>query len=73
MTNPKTLQQKTPNYEQDSFSSWLEKTKIVAQEEGDLNNLNANIQLSDTPNLVDAINHVDNETKKMLIKAIAMS
>jgi len=69
MTNPKTLNEKTPNIDTDSFSSWLEKTKVIAQEEGDLNNLNTNAK----NDLVSAINETNTDIKKMLIKAIAMS
>ena len=82
--NPKTLEDKLSDYHQVSFASWLEKTNVVAQEEGDLNNLaptilNVLTQLATTNNdpneinLVNAINHSFNETKKTLIKAIAMS
>jgi hypothetical protein len=69
MTNPKTLEEKTPNIQDDSFSSWLEKTKIIAEEEGDLNNL----VTDEKTNLVGAINETNDKIKKMLIKAIAMS
>jgi len=79
---PKTLQQKLAQYQNDSFDVWLQKTNVVATEEGDLNELN-NIILSnindsvETLNLVNAINWVYDTTMKelrnVLIKSIAMS
>lgn len=82
--NPKTLNEKLADYQQVSFASWLEKTNIVATEEGDLNNLAPGIlqvlvNLANTSNdptqinLVNAINESFNESRRILIKAIAMS
>jgi len=79
---PKTLQQKLAQYQNDSFDVWLQKTNVVATEEGDLNELNATILSNindnvDTLNLVNAINWVYDTTMKelrnVLIKSIAMS
>lgn len=79
---PKTLQQKLTQYQNDSFDVWLQKTNVVATEEGDLHNLNdvilSNINASvETLNLVNAINWVYDTTMKemrnVLIKSIAMS
>lgn len=44
---PKTLAQKTVNYENDSFEVWLQKTNVLSSEEGDLNRLHPSIY---TPN-----------------------
>lgn len=44
---PKTLPQKTVNYENDSFEVWLQKTNVISSEQGDLNNLPSEIY---TPN-----------------------
>lgn len=82
--NPKTLSQKLSDYHQVSFASWLEKTNLVATEEGDLNNLVSDIKSRlialandlDDPkqiNLVNAINESFGESRRVLIKAIAMS
>jgi hypothetical protein len=82
--NPKTLAEKKPDYQGDSFASWLEKTLITTIELGDLNNLNP-ILLSvleaaaqtqnnqEELNVVAAINETVNETRRVLIRAIAMS
>lgn len=79
---PKTLQQKLAQYQNDSFDVWLQKTNVVATEEGNLNELNATILSNindnvDTLNLVNAINWVYDTTMKelrnVLIKSIAMS
>jgi len=40
---PKTLEQKTVNYENDSFEVWLQKTNVISSEQGDLNRLNPQI------------------------------
>lgn len=40
---PKTLEQKTVNYENDSFEVWLQKTNVISSEQGDLNRLNTQI------------------------------
>lgn len=82
MATPKTLLEKTTQYQNDSFSIWLQKTNIVAQEQGDLNDLETLIldaidDSEDTLNLVNAINFVYTESLKesrnILIKAIGMS
>jgi hypothetical protein len=82
MATPKTILEKTTNYQNDSFSIWLQKTNIVAQEQGDLNDLETLIldaidDSEDTLNLVNAINFVYTESLKesrnILIKAIGMS
>lgn len=82
MATPKTLSEKTTIYQNDSFSIWLQKTNIVAKEQGDLNNLETLIldaidDSEDTLNLVNAINFVYTESLKesrnILIKAIGMS
>lgn len=39
MANPKTLPEKLAQFQNDSFSVWLQKTNISATEVGDLNNL----------------------------------
>ena len=81
---PKELKDKLSDYQKVSFAAWLEKTNVVAQEEGDLNSLSPQIlntlkalanQTNDVTkiNLVNAINHSFNETRRTLIKAIAMS
>ena len=80
-SNPKTLAEKTAQYQNDSFSMWLEKTNITATEEGDLNLLTSVVlnylKNSDTVDLVHAINFTYDTTMKevrnVLIKAIAMS
>lgn len=79
--NPKTLAEKTAQYQNDSFSMWLEKTNIVASEEGDLNLLTedvlTHIKNNETLDLVHAINFtydtMKKEVRNVLIKAIAMS
>lgn len=82
MATPKTLAEKTAIYQNDSFSIWLQKTNIVAKEQGDLNDLEALVldaidDSEDTLNLVNAINWVYTESLKearnILIKAIGMS
>ena len=82
MATPKTLAEKTAIYQNDSFSIWLQKTNIVAKEQGDLNDLEALVldaidDSEDTLNLVNAINWVYTESLKearnILIKAIVMS
>lgn len=79
---PKTLQQKLTQYQSDSFNVWLQKTNVVAMEEGALGSLNTDILNSinsseETLNLVNAINFVYDTTLKelrnVLIKSIAMS
>lgn len=79
---PKTLQQKLTQYQSDSFNVWLQKTNVVAMEEGALGSLNTDILNSinsseETLNLVNAINFVYETTLKelrnVLIKSIAMS
>jgi hypothetical protein len=80
-SNPKTLADKTAQYENDSFAMWLEKTNIAAMEEGDLNLLTGvvlnKLKDANTIDLVHAINFTyDNtmkEVRNVLIKAIAMS
>jgi hypothetical protein len=73
---------KTAIYQNDSFSIWLQKTNIVAKEQGNLNDLEALVldaidDSEDTLNLVNAINWVYTESLKearnILIKAIGMS
>jgi hypothetical protein len=82
MATPKTLAEKTAIYQNDSFSIWLQKTNIVAKEQGNLNDLEALVldaidDSEDTLNLVNAINWVYTESLKearnILIKAIGMS
>ena len=82
MATPKTLAEKTAIYQNDSFSIWLQKTNIVAKEQGDLNDIEALVldaidDSEDTLNLVNAINWVYTESLKearnILIKAIGMS
>ena len=82
MATPKTLAEKTAIYQNDSFSILLQKTNIVAKEQGDLNDLEALVldaidDSEDTLNLVNAINWVYTESLKearnILIKAIGMS
>ena len=46
--SPKTLAEKTAQYQNDSFSIWLEKTNITAREEGNLNKL--------LPSILNALN-----------------
>jgi hypothetical protein len=81
---PKQLIEKEPDYQNDSFASWLEKTLFTTIEVGDLNLLNPKIlnvlksaaQASDDIkkiNLVAAINETHAETRRVLIRAIAMS
>lgn len=41
--NPKSLLDKKPDYQNDSFASWLEKTLFTSIELGDLNELHTNI------------------------------
>lgn len=43
MANPKTALEKYTQYQNDNFNVWVQKTNIVAREEGDLNNLSANL------------------------------
>lgn len=43
MANPKTASEKHTQYQNDNFNVWVQKTNIVAREEGDLNNLSANL------------------------------
>jgi hypothetical protein len=43
MANPKTASQKYTQYQNDNFNVWVQKTNIVAREEGDLNNLSTNL------------------------------
>lgn len=82
--NPKTLEEKKPDYVGDSFASWMEKTLITTIELGDLNNLNpillsvleATAQTQNNQeeiNVVAAINETVNETRRVLVRAIAMS
>ena len=82
MATPKTLAEKTAIYQNYSFSIWLQKTNIVAKEQGNLNDLEALVldaidDSEDTLNLVNAINWVYTESLKearnILIKAIGMS
>lgn len=85
---PKPLSHKEPDYQGDSFASWLEKTLFTTIEVGDLNKLNSNIlsvlisaaESANPPNgdikeinLVAAINEGVVETRRVLIRAIAMS
>lgn len=91
---PKTLAQKKPVYQNDSFASWMEKTLVTTIELGDLNNLcpllfnvlkdAAQEHAEKTPvtnndlwpekfNVVDALNETVKETRRVLIRAIAMS
>lgn len=82
--HPKQLIQKKPDYVNDSFASWLEKTLFTTVELGDLSKLNANIlqvieaaanEADDVEkiNLVEAVNETWNETRRVLIRAIGMS
>ena len=43
MANPKTASEKHTQYQNDNFNVWVQKTNIVAREEGDLNSLSANL------------------------------
>ena len=43
MANPKTKLEKYTQYQNDNFNVWVQKTNIVAREEGDLNNLSATL------------------------------
>lgn len=43
MANPKTALEKYTQYQNDNFNVWVQKTNIVAREEGDLNNLSTNL------------------------------
>ncbi|MFN4975837.1 MAG: hypothetical protein ACK5GV_11380 [Bacteroidota bacterium] len=43
MATPKTLPQKLPVFQNDSFSTWMQKTTATARELGDLNNLSSDI------------------------------
>jgi hypothetical protein len=81
---PKSLSVKKPDYQNDSFSSWLEKTLFTTIELGDLNNLNSDIkavlvaaadaaQDQEKLNVVAAINETHAETRRILIRAIGMS
>jgi len=81
---PKHLIEKEPDYQGDSFASWLEKTLFTTIEVGDLNLLNQNVLSVLTSaaeasndvkqiNLVAAINETIVETRRVLIRAIAMS
>lgn len=86
--NPKALDEKKPDYQGDSFASWMEKTIITTIELGDLNNLNpilldalkaaADAQPQEDKkqeelNVVAAINETVSETRRVLVRAIAMS
>lgn len=86
---PKQLVQKKPDYENDSFASWLEKTLFTTIELGDLNKLDARIlsvlkdaahnstgtneQAQEELNVVAAVNETYTETRRVLIRAIGMS
>lgn len=79
---PKPLNEKLADYHSESFATWLEKTNIVAREEGDLTTLDADIrsQLDEGSyaySLVNVINVVYDQTMKelrnVLIKSIGMS
>ena len=61
----------------DGFDQWREKTRLIAQAQGDLDLLDP-VFFSPTPtNLVDAINEVVDGTagrdREVLVRAIAMS
>ncbi len=43
MANPKAALEKYTQYQNDNFNVWVQKTNIVAREEGDLNNLSPNL------------------------------
>lgn len=47
---PKTLPQKTVDFENDSFEVWLQKTNVISAEEGDLNALHPDIYTPDPLN-----------------------
>lgn len=47
---PKTPQQKTVNFENDSFEVWLQKTNVISSEQGDLNALHPEIYTPDPLN-----------------------
>jgi hypothetical protein len=47
---PKTPQQKTVNFENDSFEVWLQKTNVISSEQGDLNALHTDIYTPDPLN-----------------------
>ena len=81
---PKPLIEKSPDYQGDSFASWLEKTLFTTIEVGDLNLLHPlllSVLQNDAHagddikkiNLVSAINETVKETRRTLIRAIAMS
>lgn len=86
---PKDLIYKKPDYQNDSFASWLEKTLFTSIELGDLNLLHPNVlellkanANAASPqgignveeiNVVAAINETWNETRRVLVRAIAMS
>ncbi|CAB4141341.1 hypothetical protein UFOVP410_180 [uncultured Caudovirales phage] len=43
MVNPKTLQQKLGQFQNDSFSTWMQKTNVTANETGDLNKISTSL------------------------------
>lgn len=43
MANPKTLQQKLGQFQNDSFSTWMQKTNVTANETGDLNKISTSL------------------------------
>lgn len=47
---PKTPQQKTVDFENDSFEVWLQKTNVISAEQGDLNALHPDIYTPDPLN-----------------------
>lgn len=47
---PKTPQQKTVDFENDSFEVWLQKTNVISSEQGDLNALHPEIYTPDPLN-----------------------
>lgn len=86
---PKQLIQKKPDYDNDSFASWLEKTLFTSIELGDLNKLKPAIlevikaaahtstgtdqEAQEELSVVAAVNETYTETRRVLIRAIGMS
>lgn len=82
MTTPSSVADKIAQYDAESFSTWMEKTNLVASEQGDLNEFSTNEALwnhlsENGYDLVKAINFVydssSNGLRRILIRSIGMS